>query len=106
MRYEFNALFVHSIIDLLILSQRRAITYLNVSSLEQEDLSDLWRKLNSSENELLDVKKQVSCRIIYSLSNKGKKNFFSTFCATPDLSKMSYSIIDTIKRNELRYLRL
>ena len=65
MRYEFNALFVHSIIDLLILSQRRAITYLNVSSLEQEDLSDLWRKLNSSENELLDVKKQVSYRIIY-----------------------------------------
>ena len=60
MRYEFDALFVHQIIDLLFLSQRRAIIYLNVSSLEQEDLSDLWRKLNSTENELLDVKKQVS----------------------------------------------
>lgn len=42
-----------------VLHNRRAISYLNISSLQQADLSGLWGKLNSSENELLDVKKKV-----------------------------------------------
>ncbi|PFX19646.1 uncharacterized protein LOC111337930 [Stylophora pistillata] len=42
-----------------VLHNRRAISYLNISSLQQGDLSGLWGKLNSSENELLDVKKKV-----------------------------------------------
>ena len=43
----------------MLLLQEQAVAVLNSTSLKENFLLDLWRKLNSTENDLRDVKYQV-----------------------------------------------
>ena len=46
-------------LNFLLFLQDQAVAVLNSTSLKENVLLDLWRKLNSTENDLRDVKDQV-----------------------------------------------